>query len=71
MKLTTVAIRDHPRGRIHEVMANGNTVPILLTFHALERIARWQLTERTALRALLFPEEVIRGIEAVSSLIVG
>ena len=61
MKLTLSAIRTHERGKIHEVTANGKTASILLTFHALERIAKWQLTVQTVLYALLFPEEVLRG----------
>jgi hypothetical protein len=61
MRHKVVAIRDHPRGRIYEVAANQETVSILLTFHALERVARWGLTDRRVLRSLLYPEEIIRG----------
>ena len=60
-RLTVVAIRDHPRGRAYEVRANGSAVRVLLTFHSLERMARWRLNERKVLQALLFPEEVLRG----------
>jgi hypothetical protein len=60
MKLTVIAARNHPRGRIYEVRANGKAVSILLTFHALDRISRWRLTERRVLQTL-FPEEVLRG----------
>ena len=35
-------------------------VSVLLTFHALERVERWRLTERQVLGPLL-PEEVLRG----------
>lgn len=61
MRLTVVAIRHHPRGRIYEVTADGKTVSILFTFHALDRIARWRLTDRKVLQTLLVPEEVLRG----------
>lgn len=60
-RLTVVAIRGHPRGRLYEVRVNARTVSVLLTFHSLERIARWRLTDRKVLQALFFPEEVLRG----------
>ena len=60
-RLAVVAIRDHSRGRLFEVRANGKTVTVLFTFHSLERMARWHLTDRRVLQALLFPEEVLRG----------
>jgi hypothetical protein len=46
---------------MYEVTAHGQTVSILLTFHSLERIAKWRLTVHAVLQALLFPEEVLRG----------
>lgn len=61
MKLTITAVRDHPRGRTYEVKADGKIVSILFTFHALDRIARWRLTDRRVLQAVLSPEEVLRG----------
>ena len=61
MKVKVVRIRGHVRGQIYEVVASGKTVSILFTFHAMERIARWRLTDQKVLRALLFPEEVLRG----------
>jgi len=60
-RLTVVAVHPHRRGTIHEVMATGKSVSILLTFHALGRITQWQLVTHDVLQALLFPEEVIRG----------
>jgi hypothetical protein len=61
MKVQVKAIREHQRGKIYDVTANGKKVSILITFHALERISRWRLTDRKVLQALLFPEEVVRG----------
>jgi|SRR5713101_7594522 hypothetical protein len=61
MKLTLLTLQAHERGKIYKVAINGRTVSILLTFHALERIAKWQLTEQAVLRSLLYPEEVLRG----------
>lgn len=61
MKLTILANLTHERGTIYKIFANGTIVFILLTFHALERIVKWRLTEQVVLRALLFPEEVLRG----------
>ena len=61
MKLDVVSIRDHPRGRIYEVKAGRKAVRIRFSFHALQRITTWQITERKVLEALLFPDEVVRG----------
>jgi hypothetical protein len=61
MRITVVAIEEHPRGRTYRVKVNGRTISILLTFHALDRIARWGVSDRKVLQALLFPEEVLRG----------
>ncbi len=61
MKLIIVAVHPHSRGKIFEVAADGKTVSILLTFHTLERMARWRLPDQAVLQALLFPEEVLRG----------
>ena len=55
------AQRDHARGRVYDVRVSERMVSVFLTFHALERIERWRLTERQVLRALLLPEEVLRG----------
>ena len=61
MKLSIVAIQPHSRGKIYEVTADGKAVSILLTFHTLERVAKWRLTVEAVLQALLFPQEVLRG----------
>jgi len=61
MTPTIEGIEAHARGKIYTVTANGQTVSVLLTFHALDRIAKWRLTVQTVLRALLWPEEVLRG----------
>ncbi len=61
MKLDVVSIRDHPRGRICEVKAGRKVVRIRFSFHALQRITTWQITERKVLEALLSPDEVVRG----------
>jgi|SRR5712691_5053605 hypothetical protein len=60
-QITIVAVLVHARGKVYKVMVDGKTVLILLTFHVLERIAKWQLTVQAVLHALLFPEEVLRG----------
>lgn len=51
----------HVRGQLYHVLVAGKTISILLTFHALERIAQWRLTVTGVLQTLLFPEEVLRG----------
>jgi hypothetical protein len=61
MKITILAVRDQLRGRIYEVKVDATTVAMLFTFHALDRINTWRLTERRVLQTLLFPGEVLRG----------
>lgn len=61
MQFRVVAVRDHPSGQIYKVAAEAKVVSLPFTFHALQRIARWRLSLRTVLEALLFPEEVLRG----------
>jgi hypothetical protein len=61
LKLRILEIQAHARGKIYKINANGKIVSIVLTFHALERTQRWKLTERQVIRALLAPEEVLKG----------
>ena len=61
MQFRVVAEHVHPKGRIYVVEAKGKVVSLRMTFHALQRIARWGLSLRIILQALLFPEEVVRG----------
>ncbi len=61
MRIAVSSIRDHPRGRIYDIRVEGKSVVLRLSFHALGRMALWQLTERRVFEALLFPEEVLRG----------
>jgi hypothetical protein len=61
VKLIVSATRDHPRGRVYSVRVGERSISILLTFHSLERMARWALTESKVLEALVHPEEVLRG----------
>ena len=41
--------------------ADGEAVTLLFTFHALERMKRWMLSARRVLRALLEPQEILKG----------
>jgi hypothetical protein len=61
MKFTLLTVQPHARGSIYKIFAKGRTLSILLTFHTLERIVIWRLTEQAVLRTLLFPEEVLKG----------
>jgi hypothetical protein len=61
MNLTIDAIEAHARGKVYTVTADEHAVSIVLTFHALGRIAQWRLTVERVLEALLWPEEVLRG----------
>lgn len=51
----------HPRGELIEIHTGGKAIPILLTFHVKGRIQKWRLSESKVLKALLNPEEVLRG----------
>ena len=61
MTLRIIDVEQHARGKIYNVNADGKAVRLLITFHALERMQRWKLSHRQILRALLEPEEVLRG----------
>lgn len=61
MKLSIVAILAHERGKLYKISVQGRVVSILLTFHTLQRMVTWRLTEHAILQALLFPEEVLQG----------
>lgn len=61
MKFALLAVQPHARGSIYKIFAKERTLSILLTFHTLERIVTWRLSEHAVLRALLFPEEVLKG----------
>lgn len=61
MTLTVTAIEAHERGRVYHVTAEDRTLKVLLTFHALDRMAKWRLTDQAVLQALLAPEDVLRG----------
>ena len=61
MEWTGVSVLERRRGSLHEVLLRGSVVRVLITFHAQERMARWQISEEAVLQALFFPEEVVRG----------
>lgn len=56
-----VSTRQHAKGRIYEIEAGGRTIVLRLSFHALLRSAKWGLSLRRVLLALLFPNEVLKG----------
>jgi len=60
-RLAIIGQREHPRGRLYDLRVGEQSVSALLTFHALQRMERWRLSDRQTLQALLFPEEVLRG----------
>jgi hypothetical protein len=61
LKLQTIGIEAHTRGKMYKIRADGKLATLLLTFHALERADRWKLSDRQIIRTLLEPEEVLRG----------
>jgi mRNA-degrading endonuclease RelE of RelBE toxin-antitoxin system len=61
LKIRIIDIEEHRRGKVYKIKADGKAVSLLLTFHALQRIKSWTLSERQVLRALLEPQEVLKG----------
>ncbi|MBI5788949.1 MAG: DUF4258 domain-containing protein [Candidatus Schekmanbacteria bacterium] len=53
--------QDHFRGKIYVVGLEGRIVNILFTFHAIDRIKCWGITEKMVVETLLLPEEVSIG----------
>ncbi|ASJ12349.1 DUF4258 domain-containing protein [Thermococcus thioreducens] len=51
----------HERGRIYTISSDGRKCRVLLTFHAIERAKRWNLSIEEVLNALIFPREVVSG----------
>jgi len=61
LRLKVLETQAHTRGKVYKISADGKLVVLLLTFHALERAQVWTLTDRQVIRALLQPEEVLKG----------
>jgi hypothetical protein len=61
MRIKITAIHAHSRGKVYEIDIEGKAISILLTFHALERMQKWRLSDSVVLETLLLPEEVLRG----------
>ena len=59
--IDTKTIELHSRGKVYEVQVGDVHLKILFTFHSLQRMEKWGITQDTLLDALLFPEEVLRG----------
>ena len=59
LKLQITGIENHRRGKIFKLSADGKAVTLLFTFHALERMKIWRLSERHVIRSLLEPEAVL------------
>lgn len=52
---------EHKRGILYRIDCKSKTIEILFTFHAIQRIKRWNLDENKIIETLLFPEEVLLG----------
>jgi hypothetical protein len=62
--LMTIKIGDkqtHNKGEIYTLRVQEKTVKILLLFHAIERIKKWNIKEEMVIETLVQPEEVIIG----------
>jgi len=55
------SIELHWRGKVYHVRINGKVVKILVTFHCLKRMRKWDIKTNDLLETLLFPEEVLKG----------
>jgi len=61
MQFSVTVVHNHARGKVYLIMVGAKEISILFTFHALERIQKWALTDRAVIEAILWPEEVLRG----------
>ena len=61
MAYRLTSIHDHPRGKVYEIQVDEKDVSVLLTYHVLNRLEKWRLTDDLVVRTMLFPEEVLIG----------
>ena len=55
------SVEPHRRGKIYRMRIGGKVVKILVTFHCLKRMEKWDIDINDLLGTLLFPEEVLKG----------
>ncbi len=61
MMINLIKKTGHKRGIIYTIQVNDNTVDILFLYHAIDRMKKWNITEKMVVETLAIPEEVIVG----------
>jgi hypothetical protein len=52
---------SHPKGMLYNLRINGQGINILFLFHAMERMKKWEISDKIVIETMLFPEEVLVG----------
>jgi hypothetical protein len=58
MTIEIIERQFHAKGVIYSIKASDKILKILYLSHAIERIKKWGITEKTVAEALILPEEV-------------
>lgn len=48
-------------GHLFSIRISGREINLLFTFHAMERIERWNIKREDVIETLIFPDEVLKG----------
>jgi len=61
--MNTEAIKSeaHKKGYIYTFAADNRPIAILYSFHAIDRMEKWQLSAEQVDETMIFPEEVVSG----------
>ena len=61
MVIEIIAKTFHPKGELYSVKIQGDTVNILILHHGMERMKKWEISDKMVVETLLLPEEVLVG----------
>jgi len=61
MIIEIIGTMSHPTGLLHAIRISEWSQDILFLFHAMDRMKKWEITDRMVIETLLLPEEVLLG----------
>lgn len=61
MKIEIIDKISHPKGMLYVVKIDGQNLTILILFHAIERMKKWEISDKIVIETMLQPEEVLLG----------
>jgi len=61
MTIEIVDKKSHPKGMLYSVRINGDNINLLFLLHAIERMKKWEISDKMAAETLLLPEGVAVG----------